>query len=134
MQRNSLNRVMLVGHLGKDPDIKYTPKGTAFANFSMATNESRKNDKGDWNDHTEWHRVVLWGKTAEFAEQYIKKGSMLLVEGRLQTRNWEDKDKAKHYVTEVVGERITMLGSGARKEDEASVSGDESEEEEALPF
>ncbi len=134
MQRNSLNKVMLIGHLGGDADVKYTPKGTAIANFSLATNESRKDDKGEWIDHTEWHKIVLWGKLAEFAEQYLKKGTMLLVEGRLQTRNWEDKDKVKHYTTEIVGERATLLGSGPRREAAPPEENNEKEAEEELPF
>ena len=134
MQRNSLNKVMLIGHLGGDADVKYTPKGTAIANFSVATNESRKDDKGEWIDRTEWHKIVLWGKLAEFAEQYLKKGTMLLVEGHLQTRNWEDKDKVKHYTTEIVGERVTLLGSGPRREAVPPEEDNGKEPEEELPF
>ncbi|MCF7801294.1 MAG: single-stranded DNA-binding protein [Candidatus Marinimicrobia bacterium] len=134
MQRNSLNKVMLVGHLGADPDVRYTPKGTAIANLSLATNETHKDDKGEWVENTDWHKLVIWGKKAEFAEEYVKKGSMILVEGRLQTRNWEDKEKNKHYVTEVVCDRVTLLGSSSQKNKTKAAPSEEEESEEDLPF
>ena len=90
MQKGSVNKVILVGHLGGDPESRFTPGGTAVATFSVATNESRKNSEGSWEDHTEWNRCVLFGKQAEFAGEYVKKGQMVYVEGRLQTRSWED--------------------------------------------
>ena len=95
MQKGSVNKVILVGHLGGDPESRFTPGGTAVATFSIATNESRKNSEGNWEDHTEWHRCVLFGKQAEFAAEYVKKGQMVYVEGRLQTRSWEDKEGMK---------------------------------------
>ena len=110
MQKGSVNKVILVGHLGGDPESRFTPGGTAVATFSIATNESRKNSDGNWEDHTEWHRCVLFGKQAEFAGEYVKKGQMVYVEGRLQTRSWEDKEGMKRYTTEVVGNAFTMLG------------------------
>ena len=110
MQKGSVNKVMLVGHLGGDPESRFTPGGTAVATFSIATNESRKNSEGNWEDHTEWHRCVLFGKQAEFAAEYVKKGQMVYVEGRLQTRSWEDKEGMKRYSTEVVGNAFTTLG------------------------
>ena len=110
MQKGSVNKVILVGHLGGDPESRFTPGGTAVATFSIATNESRKNSEGNWEDHTEWHRCVLFGKQAEFAAEYVKKGQMVYVEGRLQTRSWEDKEGMKRYSTEVVGNTFTTLG------------------------
>ena len=110
MQKGSINRVILVGHLGGDPESRYTPSGTAVANFNVATNESRKNSDGDFEDHTEWHRCVLFGKPAEIATQYLKKGQMVYVEGRLRTRSWEDKEGNKRNTTEVHGDMFTMLG------------------------
>ena len=110
MQKGSVNKVILVGHLGGDPESRFTQGGTAVATFSVATNESRKNSEGNWEDHTEWHRCVLFGKQAETAAEYVKKGQMVYVEGRWQTRSWEDKEGMKRYSTEVVGNAFTMLG------------------------
>ena len=110
MQKGSINRVILVGYLGGDPESRYTPSGTAVANFNVATNESRKNSDGGFEDHTEWHRCVLFGKPAEIATQYLKKGQMVYVEGRLRTRSWEDKEGNKRNTTEVHGDMFTMLG------------------------
>ena len=110
MQKGSVNKVILVGHLGGDPESRFTQGGTAVATFSVATNGSRKNSEGSWEDHTEWHRCVLFVKQAETAAEYVKKGQMVYVEGRLQTRSWEDKEGMKRYSTEVVGSAFTMLG------------------------
>ena len=85
-----LNKVLLIGNLGADPEIKYTPSGTAIANLRLATAESRKNSEGDWEDHTEWHRVVMFGRRAETCKDYLKKGSKIYIEGRIQTRSWEN--------------------------------------------
>jgi len=111
MQRNSVNRVFLVGHTGGDSDVRFTQKGTAIANLSLATNSTRKNDSGKPEELTEWHKIVAFNKTAEFCEKWVKKGTFMFIEGRLQTRSWEDKEENKRYVTEVVAERITLLGS-----------------------
>jgi single-strand DNA-binding protein len=104
-----LNKVMLIGNLGGDPEIKYSTNGTAIANFSIATTENRKNSAGEWEDKTEWHKIVIFGKQAEFCKDYLKKGSKIYLEGRLQTRTWEDQNNQRHYVTEVVGSNIMML-------------------------
>lgn len=104
-----LNKVMLIGHLGKDPELKYTPGGAAVATVSLATNESYKDKEGNQQDKTEWHRLVIWNKQAEIAAEYLKKGAQIFVEGKLQTRNWE-KDGQKHYMTEVVVFNFQMLG------------------------
>ena len=105
-----LNRVMLIGNLGKDPEVRYTQSGTAVASFSLATAERFKNKAGDWEDRTEWHNITLWGRLAEIAGEYLTKGKMVYIEGRLQTRKWQDKEGRDRYTTEVVGEKLLMLG------------------------
>ncbi|SVA05228.1 uncharacterized protein METZ01_LOCUS58082 [marine metagenome] len=134
MQKGSINRVILVGYLGGDPESRYTPSGTAVANFNVATNESRKNSDGDFEDHTEWHRCVLFGKPAEIATQYLKKGQMVYVEGRLRTRSWEDKEGNKRNTTEVHGDMFTMLGRRSSSNDSTPVNKESVSEEEDLPF
>ncbi len=104
-----LNKVMLIGHLGKDPELKYTPGGAAVATFSLATTEGYKDKEGNWQERPEWHRLVVWNKQAEVAAEYLKKGQQIFVEGRLQTRTWE-KDGQKHYTTEIVVQNFQMLG------------------------
>jgi len=98
--RGSVNKVILVGNLGADPELKYTPSGAAVTTLSLATNEMWKDDQGNRQERTEWHRVVLWRRWAEVAGEYLKKGSKIYIEGRLQTRSWEDKDGIKRYMTE----------------------------------
>ena len=110
MQKGSVNKVVIVGHIGADPETRFTPSGTAVANLNLATNESRKTSEGEYQDHTEWHSCVLFGKRAEFAGEYLKKGQLVYLEGRLQTRSWEDDSGTKKYRTEVIGNEITMLG------------------------
>lgn len=133
MQRNSVNKVLLVGRTGSDADVRYTTKGMAIANISVATTETRKDGKGDFQDTTEWHRVVVFGKIAEFTENYVKKGALIYVEGRLQTRQWEDKEEKRHYMTEIVGEKLTMLG-GWKKGGEESATVAVAKAEEEVPF
>ncbi len=107
----TVNRVILVGRLGKDPEIKYTPSGTPMASFSLATDENRKDSDGNRQTVTEWHNIILWGKQAEIAGEFLKKGRLIYIEGRLQTRSWEDSQSGtQRYRTEVVGERFVMLG------------------------
>jgi single-strand DNA-binding protein len=111
MAGKSLNRVQLIGNLGKDPEIKYTPSGTAVAKITIATNERFKDKGGEWQDRTEWHNVVLWQRLAEIAGEYLKKGGKVYVEGRLQTRSWDDKTSGqKKYMTEIVGSDLILLG------------------------
>ena len=110
MQKGSVNKVVLVGHLGGDPETRFTPSGAAVANFNIATNESWKDANGELQDKTEWHRCVMFGKTAELTGELLKKGQLVYMEGNLQTRNWEDKDGIKRYTTEVVCDMFTMLG------------------------
>src|SRR5512140_640357 len=108
----SVNKVILVGNLGKDPEVKFTPQGTAVAKITVATSSSYKDKQsGGWKETTEWHNVVLWQRTAEIAGEYLKKGSKVYIEGRLQTRSWEDKNtNQKKYMTEVVGNDLVLLG------------------------
>jgi single-strand DNA-binding protein len=108
----SVNKVILLGNVGKDPEIRTTPGGTMVANFGLATSERQKDTSGNWSDKTEWHNVVAFSKLAEIVRDYVKKGSKLYVEGRLNTRNWEDKDtKKKVYRTEVIISDLSLLSS-----------------------
>jgi single-strand DNA-binding protein len=111
MAGKSLNKVQLIGNLGKDPEVKYTPQGTPVAKLTIATNERYKDKNGEWQDRTEWHNVVLWQRLAEIAGEYLKKGGKVYIEGRLQTRSWDDKQTGqKKYMTEVVGSDVILLG------------------------
>jgi single-strand DNA-binding protein len=108
----SLNKVFLIGNLGGDPEVRYTPSGQAVANFNVATTEGWNDKNGERQEKTEWHRIVVWGKQAEHCAEYLRKGRSVHVEGRLQTRSWEDKNGGgKKYTTEVVADRVTFLGS-----------------------
>ncbi len=106
----SVNKVILVGSLGQNPEVKYTPSGQAVANFSVATNESWTDKQGQKQEKTEWHRVVVWGKLAELCAQYLSKGRQCYLEGRLQTRQWQDKDGQTKYTTEVQAQTVQFLG------------------------
>ncbi len=105
-----VNKVILVGNLGKDPEIRHLENGRAVTNFTLATSETYKNKEGNKVTNTEWHNVVLWTPLAEIAEKYLKKGSQVYVEGKLTTRSYDDKDGNKRYITEVVGREMTLLG------------------------
>ena len=105
----SLNKVMLIGNLGKDPEVRYTAAGTAVASFSVATSDKFKNKSGEWEEKTEWHNVTLWARLAEIAGEYLSKGKTVYIEGRLQTRKWQDRDGKDRYTTEIVGEKMQML-------------------------
>ncbi len=107
----SLNKAILIGNLGKDPEIRATASGQSVATFSLATSEKFKNKSGEMEERTEWHKVVLWGKLADIAAQYLTKGKPVYIEGRIQTRKWEGKDGVEHYTTEIVGDTMKMLGS-----------------------
>ena len=108
----SVNKVILVGNLGKDPEVKYTPGGMAVAKFSLATSfRSKDKNTGEWVDHTDWHNIVVWDKLAGIAGEYLKKGGKVYIEGRLQTRSWDDKTSGqKKYMTEVVASDLVLLG------------------------
>lgn len=118
----SVNKVILVGRLGQNPEIRYTPSGAAVTNFSVATNESWTDKSGQKQERTEWHRVVVWGKLAELCSQYLTKGRQAYVEGRLQTRQWQDKDGQTKYTTEIQAQTVQFLGAtaGAGERREAS--------------
>jgi single-strand DNA-binding protein len=107
----SVNKVILVGNLGKDPEVRYMPSGDAITNITMATTDSWKDKNGEKQEKTEWHKVAFFGKLAEIAGEYLKKGSQVYVEGRLQTRKWQDKEGQDRYTTEIVADRMQMLGS-----------------------
>jgi single-strand DNA-binding protein len=107
----SVNKVIIVGNLGRDPETRYMPEGGAITNISVATTEKWKDKNGEMQEKTEWHRVAFFGKLAEIAGEYLKKGSQVYVEGRLQTRKWQDKDGQDKYMTEIVANQMQMLGS-----------------------
>jgi single-strand DNA-binding protein len=109
---SSVNKVILIGNLGKDPELRYTQSGQAVANFTLATNELFENKSGEQHERTDWHRIVAWGKTGELCAQYLSKGRSVYIEGRLQTREWEDKEGQKRQTTEIVAQNVTFLGSG----------------------
>ena len=106
----SVNKVILVGNVGRDPELRYTQSGQPVASFSIATNERFKDRDGNWKDRTEWHRIVAWARLAEICGEYLKKGSPVYVEGRIQTRDWEDKEGNKRQTTEIVALSMQMLG------------------------
>ncbi|MGZ3695179.1 MAG: single-stranded DNA-binding protein [Bdellovibrionota bacterium] len=143
----SVNKVLLIGRLGNNPEIRYTNTGTAVANFNLATSENWNDKNGQKQERTEWHRVVVWGKLAELCEKYLAKGRQCFVEGRLQTRSWDDKDGNKKYTTEIVASTIQFLGgpsaqatSGAQASDsqpemhEAPAVTESSFTEDEIPF
>lgn len=107
----SLNKVMLIGRLGADPEVRYTQNNTAVATLSLATSERYKDSNGEWQESTEWHRVVAWGRLAEICQQYTHKGSQIYIEGSLQTRSWEDKEGMKRYTTEIKAGSLQLLDS-----------------------
>jgi single-strand DNA-binding protein len=108
---NGLNKAILIGNLGKDPEVRYTPSGLGIANFNIATSETWTNKEGEKETRTEWHRIVAFGKLAEICGEYLSKGKQVYIEGRIQTRDWEDKDGIKRYTTEIVANQMLMLGS-----------------------
>lgn len=135
-----INKVILVGNLGKDPELRYTPNGTAVATFPLATSSRWKDSAGESQQRTEWHRIVAWGRQAEVCNEYLKKGSQVYLEGRIQYRSFDDKEGNKRYVTEIIARLVQMLG---RKEPETSLPPGQmaevekeapAEEEEDLPF
>ena len=109
----SVNKVILVGNLGRDPESRFLPDGGAVCNFSIATTDKWKDKSGEQQERTEWHRIATFNKLAEICGEYLKKGSQVYIEGRLQTRKWQDKDGQERYTTEIVADRMQMLGSRA---------------------
>ena len=130
MQKRSVNRVILVGRVGQSPEGRYTPSGLSVVNYSIATNETKSNSDGIKTDHTEWHNIVSLGKQADFVSEYVNKGQLICIEGKLRTQKWEDKTKVTHYKTEIVSDTVTPL---EWRSDENKVSEPEENEEE-LPF
>jgi len=107
-----VNKVILIGNLGANPELKYLPSGQAVCEMRLATNETFTDKQGQRQERTEWHRIVVWGKTAENCAKYLEKGRQVYVEGRLQTRSWDDKEGNKRYTTEIVAQNVTFLGGG----------------------
>mgnify|MGYP001170472358 FL=1 len=149
MAKGTINKVFLVGRLGKDPEIRFSGDGNAIANFSIATNETWKNKEGNQQEKTDWHNIVVFGASAEkYIQPYVKKGTLVSVEGKLQTRDWEDKDGNKRYTTEVVADLyggVQILGSGGGENSFDTSSGmnqepakkenlDQTIEDDELPF
>ena len=122
-----VNKVILIGNLGKDPEVRYLDNGVAVANFSLATTESYKNKEGERVSQTEWHNIVLWRGLAEIAEKFLKKGSAIYIEGKIRTRKWEDKEGNTRYNTEILADNMTMLGK--RDDNTTQSSGTPTEEE-----
>ncbi len=147
MAKGTVNKAIIIGRLGQDPEMKYTPSGTAVANFSVATNHAVKDQDGNFNEKTEWHRIVAYGRTAEIAGEYLTKGKLVFIEGRIQTRSWEDQNGQKRYMTEIVCANMQLLGSKGDTEAAPEITNgedetpqqeetakQESEEEDDLPF
>lgn len=118
-----LNKVHLIGNLGGDPEIRYSASNNAIASFNLATTERRKSRDGNWEDQTEWHKIVMFKRNAEIAEQYLRKGKQIYLEGRLQTRKWEDRNGGTRWTTEIVCQRFLMLGSGGGSQGGADSGG-----------
>ena len=114
MAGSGLNKVLLIGNLGKDPEVRYTPGGQAVANFNIATNEAWTDKSGQKQERTEWHRIVVWGKVAELCGEYLSKGRQVYIEGKLQTREWNNKEGAKQTTTEIVANQVLFLSGGER--------------------
>ncbi len=135
--RGTVNKVILVGRLGADPQLKYTPSGKANANFNIATNVTWKDQEGNKQEKTDWHRVVAWGKLAEVMGEWLKKGSYVYIEGKLQTRSYDDSNGVKKWITEVVANDMEMLGrkggETSSEEPQPEIE-DTGEEESDLPF
>ena len=137
---SGVNKVILVGNLGKDPEVRYLDNGVAVANFSLATTENYKNKQGERVSQTEWHNIVFWRGLAEVAEKYLKKGDSVYVEGKLRTRRWEDKDGNTKYTTEILADNMTMLGNkrSTTSEELSDTNGSDisnaNETEDDLPF
>src|ERR1700737_3719083 len=120
----SVNKVILVGRLGRDPETRFTPNGQAVCNFSLATDESYKDRAGERQKRTQWHRIVLWGKLAELAQQYLKKGSLIYIEGRIQSRQWDDREGQKRTSFEIVANAMKFLGARGEAAAAAGASAD----------
>jgi single-strand DNA-binding protein len=135
---SSLNKVMLIGHLGKDPEVRYTADGTAVATFSLATSENWTDKNGTRQEHTEWHNIVAWRRFADLSQKYLNKGRQVYIEGRLQTRDWNDREGIRRRTTEIIVTQIVLLGSRSKSTDapvsyqEPASSSTEAEPEQAF--
>ena len=129
-----VNKVILVGNLGKDPEVRYLDNGVAVANFSLATTENYKNKEGERVSQTEWHNIVLWRGLAEVAEKYLKKGASIYVEGKIKTRKWEDKEGVTRYTTEILGDNMTMLGGKPSSQNTDKIDSQLEDPKDNLPF
>lgn len=128
MAGGGVNKAIIIGNLGKDPEVRFTPSGQAVANFNIATNESWTDKQGQKQERTEWHRIVVWGKLAELCGEYLSKGRQCFVEGRIQTREWTDKEGKKNYTTEIVAQNVQFLGGRPQGQ-----GGGQQQREEQLP-
>ena len=135
-----VNKVILIGNLGKDPELRYLPSGQAVTKFSLATGSKWKDKEGQWQDRTDWHNIVAFGKTAEICNEYLKKGSQVYIEGRIQTRSYDDRDGNKKWITEIIAQSMQMLGRKGEAEEEISETAEEPQtgetksEDDDLPF
>lgn len=135
-----VNKVILIGNLGKDPELRYSPSGQAVAKFSLATGSRWKDKEGQWQDRTDWHNIVAFGKTAEICNEYLKKGRQVFIEGRIQTRSYDDRDGNKKWITEIITQSMQMLGRKGEAEEEIPESVEQPQAEETkgedddLPF
>ena len=129
-----LNKVLIIGHLGRDPEMRYTPSGRPVTTFSVATNRNWSSADGEKHNETEWFNVVTWGNLAEFCKQHLQKGQQVYIEGRLQTRRWEDSEGTKHITVEIVANEAVLLGDRKDTPQPASEQGDILEQSEELPF
>ena len=135
--KGTVNKVILIGRLGVDPELKYTPSGRAYARFSLATNRAWKDQEGNKQEKTDWHKIVAWGKLAEIIGEWLKKGRRVYIEGRIETRSFEDKNGARRWITEVVADTMEMLGdkgADTSEEVESPPQEESPEEEDDLPF
>ncbi len=128
-----VNKVILIGNLGKDPELRYTPSGQPVASFSLATTERWTDKNGQRQDRTEWHNIVVWGKLAELTNQYLKKGRSAYIEGRITSRSWDDRDGNKKYRTEIVANQIQFLGGGPAPGGDTAVPTEPQQTAEAHP-
>jgi single-strand DNA-binding protein len=130
---SGVNKVILLGNLGRDPEVRNLESGAKVASFSLATNRTYKSQDGKKVDETEWHNVVLWGNLADLAEKFLAKGRQVYIEGRIRTRQWEDKEGQKRYTTEIVGENMTFVGGGRDQRDDAPPPPSDDDAPDALP-
>lgn len=132
---SGLNKIMLIGNLGADPELRYTGSGTAVSNFRIATNESWTDKNGQRQERTEWHRIVAWGKLAELAAEYLTKGRQVYIEGRVQTNRWQDRDGNDRYTSEVIASTVTFLGARPQQDKQMDLDhGPPSASDEDTPF